>query len=150
MDDSSKDCADLIVGASIKEESVGEELLGTVSSSTKIYDLGIGNFSSKFLKGARDIGASIYRIDIRAGISSAILGILETDYLISKMLGSGKIKGIEIVSGGIMGEEGAIVLDDIHSPTYVVGVADGKGALKYLCSKKEQANVDFIHSLIQS
>ena len=140
---------DIIIGASIKQVSVDERSNAIVSNNTKIYDLGIGNFSPAFLKNAFDKGAEIYRIDIRAGISSTILSLLETDYLISKMMGQARFKGIDVVAGGIMGKEGAIVIDDINNPNYVIGVADGKGFLKHQLTEKESQDMEFINRLIR-
>lgn len=139
---------DIIIGTSIKKESIGEDKLSLVSNNTKIYDLGIGNFSKKFISVAREKRASIYRIDIRAGISSVVMNILETNYLISNVMGETKIKGIEMVAGGILGKEGAIVLDDINKPSYVIGVADGKGNFINDLSNKDNNNIDFVERLI--
>jgi hypothetical protein len=140
--------ADIIIGTSVKEQSINEDALSLVTSSTKIYDVGIGNFTSSFLDKAQQKGAQIYRIDIRAGISSTVLNILETDYLISNVMGSAVIKDVDVVAGGEMGKNGAIIIDDISRPTYVIGVADGEGNIKIELSEKEKQNLSFIERLI--
>jgi hypothetical protein len=148
LNENENENVDIIIGAMIKKESIDEDKLSLVSKQTKIYDVGIGNFSKKFINGAREKGASIYRIDIRAGISSVVMNILETDYLISNVMGEAKIKGVEMVAGGILGGEGAIVLDHINEPLYVIGVADGKGNFKNDLSRKDIDNIDFVERLI--
>ena len=148
IDEKYNENVDIIIGTMVKKESIDEDKLPLVSKETKIYDVGIGNFSKKFIRGAKEKGASIYRIDIRAGISSVVMNILETDYLISNVMGATKIKEIEMVAGGILGEEGAIILDDINEPLYVIGVADGKGNIKNDLSKKDFDNIDFVERLI--
>jgi len=140
--------ADAIIGASMKEQSIGVECLGMVGPKTKVFDVGINNFSPEFIEGAREIGAMLYRIDIRAGISSLVLGILETEYLIENVLGTTKIKGIELVGGGAMGTNGAVIVDDIKSPSHIIGIADGKGNIKESISDSERANIKFIDQLI--
>lgn len=139
---------DLIIGASIKNQSIGIEQIPLVSADTKIYDVGIGNFSHDFLKASNKIGASVYRIDIRAGISSSVLNILETDYLISNVMGEAQIKDTHIVAGGAMGGDGAIIVDDINHPSHVIGVADGKGNIKNKLSKEDQNKIGFVKRLI--
>jgi hypothetical protein len=141
---------DIIIGAAIKSESMGIDKLHFVSENTKIYDVGIGNFSSEFIEGARNKKASIYRIDIRAGVSSIILNLLETESLIEHVMGSTTIKGIEIVAGGMMGTSGAIIVDDINKPSYIIGVADGKGYIKNQLTEEDELNIEFINRLIKN
>lgn len=139
---------DVIIGASIKEISIDENSTKLISKKTKIYDFGIGNFSADFLKKAIELNADIYRIDNRAGISSTILNLLETDYLIRNMMGKAEFNGVGVVAGGIMGKDSDIVIDDINQPKYVIGVADGKGFLKNNFSQEEEKNLNFINRLI--
>ena len=46
-----------------------------------------------------------------------------------------------IVSGGFFGQNGDIVVDSIHSPTFVFGVAQGNGLLKRVLSAEDEGNV---------
>jgi hypothetical protein len=64
------------------------------------------------------------------------------------MIGKAHFKEVEVVVGGIMGSERAIVIDDIHKPSYIIGVADGKGFLKNSYTKEDKKNVDFMNLLI--
>jgi hypothetical protein len=44
-------------------------------------------------------------------------------------MGKDTISGVPVIAGGIIGNEGDIVLDSIRNPTSVVGVADGEGSV---------------------
>jgi hypothetical protein len=108
-----------------------------------------GNFSTSLIEAAVKQEHNVYRIDIRAGISSLIINILETDYLINNVMGRTKIKNIELVAGGIMGSKNAIILDDINYPLNMIGVADGKGYVKIEPQEEDYDNLIFVERLIK-
>ena len=51
-------------------------------------------------------------------------------------------------AGGILGRDGAVVLDSIHDPSRVIGVADGQGRIKRTHSPTGAAAVAFVEKLI--
>ena len=111
--------------------------------------MGIGNFPADFIFAAATKQNKIYRLDNRAGISSMVLSLFETDYLIRKMMGVVNIKDVELVSGGIMGHKGAIIVDNVYQPTHVIGIADGKGRVKFTPeTDKERNDYLFVKRLI--
>jgi hypothetical protein len=141
--------AEIVIGAQVKEVSFPEDGFSSVLTGANFYDIGIGNFSKKTISEALNGGGEVYRIDVRAGLSSQVLQILETNYLITKVMGRAELRGVRMVAGGIMGEDGAVVVDDIRSPTSVVGIADGKGSLKLEINEKETEHQAFVSRLIK-
>ena len=140
---------DLVIGASIKQVSADDALAERLPQGINIYDMGIGNFSEDFIVAARARGQQMYRLDNRAGISSMVLSLFETDYLISKMMGSVCIKDVHLVSGGILGPKGAIIVDNVYQPTHVIGIADGKGRVNFTPeTEKENDDLQFVNRLI--
>lgn len=69
------------------------------------------------------------RIDVRAGLTAAVTGAIDTSLLLGRDQGARTIDGVRIVAGGAIGAIGDIVVDSITSPTIVIGVADGRGGL---------------------
>ena len=65
---------------------------------------------------ARSRGMRLYRLDNRAGISSAIIRLLETDYMVGKLMGHLRLKDVDIVAGGLLAQTGAVIVDDIRNP----------------------------------
>ncbi len=140
---------DLLIGASIKQVSVDDRIAQRLPRGINIYDMGIGNFSADFIVTARDREDQVYRLDNRAGISSMVLSLFETDYLITKMMGTVCIKDVELVSGGILGCKGAVIVDNVYKPTYVIGIADGKGRVNFTPeTAKESEDLLFVKRLI--
>ena len=78
-----------------------------------------------------------------------MLGLLETEYLIKEMMGSITIKGVELVAAGVMGHRGAIIVDSIRDPSYIVGIANGKGRLNLVPQTPDEENsIRFVEKLI--
>lgn len=143
--------ADVVIGAAIKKNSFDVGKLSQVKSGAKVYDIGIGNFSGDDIAQFKDKDCTLYRIDIRAGISSIILGLFETDYLVNKVMGTATIKGVDLVAGGVLGNDGAVIIDDINRPSHIIGVADGKGYIKKgELNKAENDALKFVTELINS
>lgn len=142
---------DLAIGAAIKERSFDPSFAEIMKQESRVYDIGIGNFSGEGIARLKAKSCTIFRIDIRAGISSAVLALFETDHLVNKVMGMTRIKGIELVAGGIMGGDGAVIIDDIHSPSHIIGIADGTGYIKKSdLSDKEEADLKFVAELISA
>jgi hypothetical protein len=140
--------ADIIVGVSVKKPSCDEDV-STVKDGINVYDLGIGNFTAAQIDVLSKKGCTVYRLDNRAGISSMVLQVLETEYLTKKMMGRTEIRGISIVAGGLMGKNGAIVVDDINHPSHVIGIANGFGFIKVGPeNEQEKNNLEFVQELI--
>lgn len=136
---------DVILGISIFNNTS----IGNVYAKS-IYDVGLNNFTQEFITTLRDKGASIYRYDNRAGLSSVLLNLLETEYLIKYNMGEVKIGNIDVISGGIMGDDGAIVVDNAYNPQFIVGVANGTGMIKSanLLSEQNIEDMNIIKRLI--
>lgn len=94
-------------------------------------DGGINNFTSDFIKGAKKNGINCYRLDVRTAFPHSVL--FSTDYtkdFYHNIQGEMTIDDVRLVAGGIIGNDGDIVVDRIKDPTQIVGVANGIGGLK--------------------
>lgn len=119
---------DIVIGCEIKKH-LDSQLIDSINAKS-IYDIGLNNFSKNFIDIRRKEGTNFFRLDSRAGISSLIIKCMETNYLIKKNIGEVKIGNINVVSGGIIGVEGAIVVDNAFNPSVILGVANGCGMFK--------------------
>lgn len=120
---------DLLVGTALSKAVVGENLVERVASQGLVIDAGVGSLQAGAIERAIGLGLRLYRLDMRAGLSGQIALVLDTDDLVSRLMGVEKLAEQEIVAGGAIGRRGAIIVDAIHNPTRVIGVADGRGGL---------------------
>lgn len=137
---------DIIVGSEIL--NVAGDVNNTIHAKF-VFDIGLGNFTKVFLDSAYKYGSMVYRFDNRAGISSVVLGLMETDYLVSNNMGSVQIGNIKVVSGGILSEEDSIIVDNAFSPSFIFGVADGCGKFKKELSQRNIEDLSVIKTLIK-
>ena len=113
-----------------------------------IYDIGTHNFTRDFISQQRECGAQVYRSDDRAGISGAVVSLMETGELVKARLGKTSIGGINIVSGGYVGDMGDIVVDNYSDAHTVLGVANGDGTFKHLPTEEDLRNIEKIKTLL--
>jgi 4-hydroxy-2-oxovalerate aldolase len=127
-EDALREC-DIFIGLAPYTESLDGSILEKLSQDVMVLDAGLSSFTTDFIQLATARKMSVYRIDIRAGLSGEITNRLDTVDLIELVIGRGEIDGVSVVAGGLIGEMGEIVVDRITDPTKVIGVADGMGGV---------------------
>jgi hypothetical protein len=140
----------IVLGVAQKRESIDAALVEWLPSTAAIYDIGLGNLTRDGATRARARGMRLYRLDNRAGISSAIVRQLETDFMITRLMGHVRLKNVDIVAGGLLAPPGAVIVDDIRNPCLIFGVADGRGLFKTSLGPEDQERVNFVRSLLCS
>jgi hypothetical protein len=68
--------------------------------------------------------------------------------MIKNDLGRTKIKGYNVISGGLVGKKNEIIVDSISSPTQVIGIARGNGKVNYSFDNKQQKIIQEIENFI--
>jgi hypothetical protein len=139
----------VVLGTSQKRESIDVAIVEQLPDGSAVYDIGLGNLSTDAADLARARGLRLYRLDNRAGVSSAIVRLLETDYMVGRLMGRLRLKDVDIVAGGLLAPAGAVIVDDIRNPTLVFGIADGKGRFKEPLEPADDRRLDFVRSLLR-
>jgi len=139
----------IVLGAAQKRATIDDALIDRVPVGAGVYDIGIGNLTPAAAERARARGLRLYRLDNRAGISSAIVRLLETDFMVGKLMGHMRVKGVDIVAGGLLAPPGAVIVDDIRDPAVIFGVADGSGRFREPLERDDEQRVAFVRSLLR-
>ncbi|GAA3324539.1 hypothetical protein GCM10020331_052820 [Ectobacillus funiculus] len=72
-----------------------------------------------------------FRLDVRLGFLYTLLPLLDdVRAFFNDVQGKAFVDNITIVSGGIIGASGDIIVDNIKHPRQVIGIANGLGGLK--------------------
>jgi 4-hydroxy 2-oxovalerate aldolase len=91
---------------------------------------------------------------IRQNLWPTLAGVLfaahESQNTCMKAMGRTTIAGIPVVAGGAMGSPGDVVVDDIHRPSRVIGVADDQGKLVFKYTAEEARCVQRVVEEINS
>ena len=139
---------DILVGTETKTAVITENMISAVNSDGLVVDGGIGSLTASSVKKARALGIKVLRLDNRAAISSVVQISLEARDLVNNRMGTDRIAGISVVAGGLMGNDGDIVLDSINKPSTVIGIADGAGRIRNSTNQTEEDALQRIKSLI--
>jgi hypothetical protein len=122
--------ADVIIGC-----TAGTAVIDTVaverSQASLLFDVGNGCFTRGAIAAAQKRGLSLEVLSPTAGWEGFLRRYASTRKL-QQGLGRRQIDSVVwIVSRGIMGEAGDVLVDDISQPTRVIGVCNGMGDLLY-------------------
>jgi len=98
------------------------ELAAHLNAGTYLLDAGIGSIEASGLQKAHEQGAFPVRINIWPTLAGTMLTAHVGTETQPKR---NQVDGVTVVSGGAIGEEGDVVVDDADYPTRVIGVADG-------------------------
>ena len=130
--------ADVVIGSAVYQEVIGREEIILAGGKPLIVDAGIGTISLDASEYARKNGIRMIRVDNRAAMAGTLLSIIQSYDLVTRVMGAGEIGGVKVVAGGIVGEPGTIIVDSIHNPVQVIGIADGTGKVRYEPKDEEE------------
>jgi len=119
--------ADIVIGATNGVPVITEKIIVSMAPKGVIVDVGKGTITPAAIKKAEKLKKNIYRVDVTAALCGLIKTLSMTDEILLKIMGRRKIGDLTIIAGGIFGHAGEVVVDNVSSPRYVYGIADGKG-----------------------
>ncbi|OLC93314.1 MAG: hypothetical protein AUI92_03145 [Thaumarchaeota archaeon 13_1_40CM_3_38_6] len=137
---------DCIVGFTRGVPVITNSMVNNLKTGGLLLDGGTGTISQSGINEAKRKKIMILRLDIRIGFAHYASFMLSSQEFVTKIIGKKKLNGFNIVSGGIIGEKGDIVVDNIKKPTRILGIANGAGrVLRYTNHNK---NADIVKRLI--
>lgn len=121
---------DAIIGCSNEKGIIPESMVQKMNAQGPrlLIDAGKGCFSPDVVNDAR---YTVYRVDVSTVQQLLFSALVKTHSTFAQSTGRIVLEpeGVRLVSLGLLGRYGEIVVDNIHDPTYIIGVADGKGTL---------------------
>jgi len=99
-----------------------------LNPSTQIYAARACAYTTPFWEATMARDFPVYRVDSRSGFAAELSLVVESRKLVESM-GTSKISGVVVVSGGAIAPRGTIIVDTIDGATQVIGIADGLGGL---------------------
>ncbi len=121
---------DVFVSCSLSGDKPGEAVLEQVKPHGVIIDAGIGSFQDRVYQIASRRGMFVLRPDMRIMIAAEIFQGLEYERFRKESFGVRRVEDdLTLVAGGVVGEQGSIVVDSAQRPRYIFGFANGKGHL---------------------
>jgi hypothetical protein len=142
--------ADILIGATHGTPAVTVDMIKVMKPEGIIIDMGKGCIYPEAITFARSRGMKVFRVDSLSGFEGAVSTILETEKIIRGGMGRRKLNGIWMVSGGIMGERGDIVVDNINDPKVIAGIANGYGDFIINPSQEELDRLRRLEKILNS
>ena len=122
--------ADVIIGCTAGTSAIDTESV-EISQASLLLDVGNGCFTRGAIAVAQDRGLLLEVLSPTAGWEGFLRRYAATRKL-QQGLGRRQIdSGVWIVSRGVMGATGDVLVDDLLQPTRVIGVCNGVGDLLY-------------------
>jgi len=116
-----------------------------------VIDVGKGSVFKDAVQQSIKYNIPVFRSDISSAIDGVISTIQRNKQIIEKEIGRRKIKSnIFVVSGGQLGEDGDLVVDNYVHPQQIFGVADGMGDMKQKISKTEEEKIIKLKQIIKN
>lgn len=120
---------DVVVGCSAGIPLINEACILAMKGNL-VIDAGHGTVDpSVFSK------KTVLSLGSDAGLFGALTTLFYTKELLDSKIGSQNTDDFQIISGGVIGQLGDIIVDNYLKPTKIVGVADGKGRVLFDTSK---------------
>ena len=118
--------ADVIIGATPGIPAITTEMVNNMNSNGIIIDVGNGTIFPDAITQTEKKNIRVLCLFMKPGYDGQLETIFETEKLVKnqKKRNLGKFS---IISGGIFGKRGDIIVDHVDKPTKILSIADGKG-----------------------
>lgn len=123
--------ADLVLGCTSGTPAIEAQAVAVTAPNALLMDVGNGTFSREAIAEAHRRSLMIEVLSPIAGWEGFVSRYLSTLQL-QRGLGRRQLEdGLWIVSRGVMGSSGDVLVDNVSSPSRVIGVCNGTGDLLY-------------------
>lgn len=141
--------ADILIGMSQGTPLITPQMIRGLSPGAFIIDGGKGTLQPAALKAAETLKIPVYRLDISAVFEGLVSELWAIENIIEKRLGRRSLCGQTVISGGLLGRHGEIVVDNISKPLVVYGMANGRGDFIRNLSEKQIKSINSIERYIK-
>ena len=140
--------ADVVVAWPAGESWFGGRFAALLKAKTHLLDASIGGILADGITEAQRRGCYLLRVNIWPALTAALSSAHESLLKTKDAFGWSALDGIPVVAGGAMGRHGDVIVDNIHQPTRVIGVCDGRGGVRFKFDKDQAERVSRVQAEI--
>lgn len=141
--------ADVIIGTTPGTAAITEKMVKNMKANGLILDIGNGTIFPGAVEDAKKRGIKILCLLMKPGYNGEIKTILNTKDVIKKQKNR-DLGEFSIISGGVFGKKGDVIVDDVDNPRQILSIADGKGnIIPYNEQIKFQKNIDKVKKIME-
>jgi hypothetical protein len=146
----SKFCDVIIGAANTNNPVITWDMIKNMSKNGFVVDIGKGNIEANAIKKSIEKNIDIIRGDIAAALYGFVSQKQQMQEIVQNKIGRANIDSdINLVSGGVLGRCGDIVVDSFTSPSFVYGVANGSGSIKTDLNLIDKKNIEKVKKIIK-
>jgi len=124
---------------------INESMVSVIVKGGILIDCGKGNITESAIDYAYELGLKIYRSDVTSGIISFVDQAIIIKKIINNKTGRKLLDDkLYIISGGIYGRFGDIIVDNFDSPKIIYGMADGRGQLIEKLTNSQSKQIKYV------
>jgi hypothetical protein len=144
-------CDVLIGTANASVPIITWDMIQSMSPDGFVIDVGKGNVEDYAIKKSIEENIDIIRGDVTASLYGFISHRQHMFDIIQHKIGRMEIEShVSIVSGGLLGRSGEVVVDNYSSPSIIYGVADGCGHMKTLLDEVDRSNILIVKKYVST
>lgn len=141
--------ADVLIGTTPGIAVITTDMIRSMKAGGLIIDVGNGTIFPDAVEEAKRRNIKALCLFMKPGYDGALETIFQTEKLVQNQEGK-NLGSFSIISGGVLGERGDIIVDYVDNPTRILSIADGKGNVIFDMNDREfQENVAIVKRLIQ-
>jgi hypothetical protein len=144
------DDAQIVFGCTTGVQVITKKMVERMADEAIIVDVGKGTITSEALEAAERRGFLLIRLCPLPGFSGVVSNVLATERMLRDSFGRRRIGDFIVVSGGILGRRGDIVVDNVNNPKKIFGMADGHGDFIRPLDSKNRSKIRYLESLLKS
>ena len=145
----SKFCDVIIGAANTNNPVITWDMIKNMSKNGFVVDIGKGNIEANAIKKSIEKNIDVIRGDIAAALYGFVSQKQQMQEIVQNKIGRANIDSdINLVSGGVLGRCGDIVVDSFISPSFVYGVANGSGSIKTDLNLIDKKNIEKVKKII--
>ena len=138
--------ADILIGSADGVEVVTLDMIKKIKNNAIIIDVGKGTISNEAIAYAKTRKHKIFRVDISAAFEGLITKTISMEKTMEHGFKQKKIFGVNVLSSGLLGNYGDVIVDNLIKTNFVYGISNGKGDFLRKLSKKQLTTLNKIRA----
>lgn len=116
-----------VLGCSAGMPVVTADVVQGLPDDALLLDVGNGTIAPEAIAAASARGLRMLCLNFRSAYDGEVTMLLRTRDLAERQVGRRQAGAATLISGGVLGRRGDVIVDNYARPTQIFGIADGKG-----------------------
>ena len=138
--------ADILIGSADGREVITLEMIKKIKNRAIIIDAGKGTISKDAIAYAKFRRQEIFRVDVSAAFEGLITKTMSMQKIIDNGFKEKRILETNVLSSGLLGNYGDIIVDNLIKTNFIYGISNGKGDFLRKLNRKQLLKLKKIKS----